>query len=104
MELRRPGYIFGAVALAVVLGIVWTFVDTPRVEEEGIAGSVEYCKVLIPNKETAPTSCQVYIPGQEKRVWVYMPSASPGHRVRLRAMRRALTSKAYYLVDYAAEP
>jgi hypothetical protein len=104
VQLQRPEYIFGVVALLLAFGIAWFFVDSPKAIGVGILGSVEYCKTIVVTKETLPTSCQVYIPGQDKRVLVYMPSAPPGNKIRLMVMRRAISGTRYYVVDYATKP
>jgi hypothetical protein len=104
VQLRRPDYIFCVIALLVALGIAWSFLDTPKAVGVGVLGLIDYCKSLVANNETVPTSCEVWIPGQKKRVWVYMPTAAPGHEVRLIMMRGAITGRHYYAVDYASKP
>lgn len=103
MPLRRPEPLFIVVAILIIGGAAWLFIDRPRDAGARLSGTVEYCKTLVVGYETVPSWCQISISGQNRRVRVYMVSEPPGRKVGLIEMRRILTGRRYYAVDYAPD-
>jgi hypothetical protein len=102
VQLQRPERIFAVVGLLIAGGALWLLVDRPRDSGVRLSGVVEYCTTRGPH-QTLPTWCRIWISGENRAVQVYLRNEFPGHRVRLIEMRRTVTRRRYYAVDYTGK-
>ena len=103
VELRRPERIFAVLALLIAAGVAWLIIDMPRDSGVRVSGTVEFCRPIVSGYETVPTGCLISIDAENRRVWVYMMSKASGRHVRLIEMRRVLTRRRFYSVDYTGK-
>lgn len=105
LPIQNPQRLFMAILFAMALAVLWLFVDAPVATSNHRSGHIYYCESNTnPYYDNRPTWCMVQLDETTPPVQVFMKSMLPGHAVSLIEMRRRITRRTQYVVDYTSKP